>query len=235
MKTLYEGLLDDMEDVLANTENDAMEVYILKTLGDETKYDYDKKLSPKKMFRIQKTGNKWIVDVKENFTVCGTFDGYVTDGTFEFGVAAKGFYIRPKDILSSSDEKVPLKSLKYCPKMVNHDFMIYNTDGLKNLKFCPKKVYGLFSVTDSDIDTLKWLPEYCSVLQIVNCKKLKSLDGAKCDVKDIIEIKKNGFTCVPESFKNAKIKLMRNSENTCYLDTDIYDCHSSEKGIEYIY
>lgn len=220
MKSLYEGLLDDMADVLANTEQDTMETHILKVLSDETKYKYNKQLSPKQMFRIRKIGNKWIVDTKDIFTVCGTFDGYITDGTFEFGVAVKDFYISPADILST--EKITLKSLKYGPTMVNQSFMIYNTTGLKNLKFCPKKVYNLCSIAESDIDTLKWLPEYCAILQIVDCKKLKSLDNAKCDVKQDIEIKRNGFKCVPESFKNAKIKLI-GSNGTCFLDDAQYN------------
>lgn len=207
MKKLYESILADIEDTLKLGDDDVMRLHILDQLQNEDLYGYNKLIPIDKAFRIHKKGNKWIVDLNVNFTCHGTEDGYLTDGSFEFGVAAASFSIANKII----GKQINIKSLKYGPTLVNHDLNIMDCPKLKNLRYCPKKVMGTIVIVDTGITTLKYFPEYCDYAEIIHNTNLKEFDAKDVTIKSGIKIYKNGF--------NSKL-LKNNLEHKCNFISD---------------
>ena len=207
MKHLYESILDDIDDTLKQGDDDVMRLHILDQLQNEDLYWYNKLIPIDKAFRIHKKGKKWIVDLKINFTCYGTEDGYLTDGTFEFGVAASSFSLINKNI----GKPLNIKSLKYGPTLVNHNFSIMDCPKLKNLRYCPKKVMENIVIGDTGITTLKYFPEYCDFAEIVHNTNLKEFDMKDITLKSGIRIYKNGF--------NSKV-LKNNFDHKCNFICD---------------
>lgn len=207
MKNLYESILDDIDDALAKGDDDVMRQHILDQLHNENLYWYNKLMPDDRSFRIYKKGNKWIVDLKVNFACYGTEDGYLTDGTFEFGVAAVSFTIANKNI----GKPLNIKSLKYGPTLVNHNLSIMDCPKLKNLRYCPKKVMENIVIGNTGITTLKYFPEYCDFAEIVYNKNLKEFDAKNITLKSGIRIYKNGF---------YSKSLLNNWGNTCNFIND---------------
>lgn len=198
MKTLYEGILSDMDDVLSTGDDEVMKAHILDQLHNKNLYWYNSMIPDKDAFIIKKKGNKWIVDLKISFCCYGTSNGYITDGTFTFGVAAKSFTITPNEYES---KYCSIKSLKYCPTLVNGNFSIMDCPKLKNLHYCPKKVISNIVIGNTGITTLKYFPEVSYFIEIVHNKKLTSFDICKTASRFGIRLQKNGF----ESDKNTVI------------------------------
>ena len=189
MKTLKESILADIDDTLKQGDDEIMRQHILDRLQNKDLYWYNRIIPDDKSFRIYKKGKKWIVDLKVNFACYGTEDGYLTDGTFEFGVAAASFTIANKNI----GKPLNIKSLKYGPTLVNHNFSIMDCPKLKNLRYCPKKVMENIVIGDTGITTLKYFPEYCDFAEIVHNTNLKEFDAKDITLKSGIRIYKNGF------------------------------------------
>ena len=218
MKTLKESILADMDDVLQSGDDESMKIHILNQLHNKNLYFYNEFLTDTQAFRINKKNGKWIVDLKTSITCYGTENGYVTDGTFSFGVAAKNFTIMPEN----KNKDCNIKSLKYGPTLVNGIYIIYELPKLKNLNYCPNKIMGDVTIINTGIDTLKYFPEYCQFFELVDNKKLKSLDDiCKITIKDGFRIYKNGFKSTQEQiFNNKNINVLNN--NPIYiLDTPI--------------
>lgn len=207
MKTLIESLLADMDDTLKAGDDEIMRQHIVEQLQNEDLYWYNQHIPIDKAFRIHKKGNKWIVDLKVNFTCYGTEDGYLTDGSFEFGVAAGSFSIINKNV----GKPLNIKSLKYGPTLVNHSFSIMDCPKLKNLRYCPEKVMENMVIGDTGITTLKYFPEYCDFAEIVHNKNLKEFDAKDITLKSGIRIYKNGF--------NSKL-LKNNLDHKCNFIDD---------------
>ena len=204
---IYEGLLADMDDTLKAGNDEIMRQHILDQLQNDDLYWYNKHIPIDKAFRIHKKGKKWIVDLKVNFTCYGTEDGYLTDGSFEFGVAAASFSIINKNI----GKPLNIKSLKYGPTLVNHNLSIMDCPKLKNLRYCPEKVMENIVIGDTGITTLKYFPEYCDFAEIVHNTNLKEFDAKDITLKSGIRIYKNGF--------NSKL-LKNNLDNKCNFIDD---------------
>lgn len=207
MKHLYESILDDIDDALVKGDDDVMRQHILDQLQNEDLYWYNKLIPIDKAFRIHKKGKKWIVDLKVNFTCYGTEDGYLTDGSFEFGVAASSFSLINKNI----GKPLNIKSLKYGPTLVNHNLSIMDCPKLKNLRYCPKKVMENIVIGDTGITTLKYFPEYCDFAEIVHNTNLKEFDAKGITLKSGIRIYENGF--------NSKL-LKNNFDHKCNFICD---------------
>ena len=212
MKSLYEGILADIDDVLQQGDDESMKIHILNQLHNKKLYYYNEFIPDNQAFRINKKGNKWIVDLKASITCFGTENGYVTDGTFSFGVAAGNFTIMP--INKNTDCNV--KSLKYGPTLVNGIYSIYELHKLKNLKYCPVKIMSDVTIGYTGINTLKYCPEFIRYLEIVGNKKLKTFDIPKVTIEDGCRLFNNGFISTEDHLTNSKITF----KNSPYLILD---------------
>lgn len=202
MRTLKESILSDIESNLSlgndEVEEYAAKMHILEELHDHKKYYYDKNRGDDKYFNIYKNRNKWLVDVN-GFITCYCPDGYVTDGSFEFGAIQKDFMICAED----DGDPCNCKSLQYGPKIVYGEYTIDACNDLKDLKHCPIHVYGEILVRDTGITTLKYFPKNCYAAKIINNKNLKSLKGTKiCSVKRQIFIVGNGIDTTLDMLTN---------------------------------
>lgn len=206
MKTLYEGILSDMDDVLSSGDDEVMKAHILDQLHNQYLYWYNTMIPDKDAFIIKKKGNKWIVDLKTNFACYGATE-YITDGTFEFGVAARDFTIHTF-IDYEKPTRAKLKSLKYGPKLVNNKFSILGMTNLKNLRYCPKKVIEDIVIGETGITTLKYFPEYCRTAEIVYNKKLKDFDIQDVAIKSCVRLMNNGFESTKAQVRNSKCKFI---------------------------
>lgn len=205
MKTLKESILADMDDVLQQGDDESMKIHILNQLHNKKLYCYNEFMSDNQAFRINKKGNKWIVDLKTSITCFGTENGYVTDGTFSFGLAAANFTIMPIDRNTDCN----IKSLKYGPTLVNGIYSIHELPKLKNLKYCPVKIMGDVTIGYTGINTLKYCPEFIKYLEIVGNKKLKTFDIPKVTVEDGCRLFNNGFISTEDHLTNSKITFKK--------------------------
>jgi hypothetical protein len=203
MKNLYESILGDMDDVINKGDDDVAKTHILEQLHDRTLYWYPKAIPDDKAFIIKKKGNKWIVDLKTNFTCYGTKEGYVTDGSFSFGVAAKDFIIMGGG--ENNTGKCNIKSLKYGPYLVNGQYCMIDCIKLKNLNYCPKKVMDNIVIADTNINTLKYFPEYVKFVEITHNKNIKAFDICPTSIKDGIRLHNNGFKSNKTTISDSKI------------------------------
>lgn len=202
MKTLKESILSDIESNLSLSDKDveeyAAKAHILEELHDPKKYYYDKNRGDEKYFNIYKNRNRWIVDVN-GFITCYCPDGYVTDGSFEFGAIQKDFMICAED----DGDPCNCKSLQYGPKIVYGCYTIDACKDLKDLRYCPVHVYDEILIRDTGITTLKYFPKNCYAAKIINNKNLKSIKGAKpCSVKRQIFIINNGIDTTLDMLTN---------------------------------
>lgn len=202
MRTLKESILSDIESNLSlgndKVEEYAAKMHILEELHDPKKYYYDKSQDDDKYFNIFKHRNKWVVDVN-GFITCYCPDGYVTDGSFEFGTIQRDFMI------CSENDGNPCncKSLQYGPKIVYGCYTIDTCKDLKDLKYCPIQVVDEVLVRESGITTLKYFPRSCYAAKIIKNKNLKSLKGTKpCSVKRQIFIVDNGIDTTKDMLMN---------------------------------
>lgn len=201
MKSLRESLLADMDDVLQQGDDESMKIHILNQLHNKKLYYYNEFLTDNQAFKINKKNGQWIVDLKTSITCYGTENGYVTDGTFSFGVAAKNFLIMPEN----KNKSCNIKSLKYGPTLVNGMYDIYNLPKLKNLKYCPIKIMGDTTIGYTGINTLKYFPEYCQFFELVSNKKLKTFDISKVTINNGCRLFNNGFISTEDHLTNSKI------------------------------
>ena len=213
MKSLIESILSDMDDVLQSGDDESMKIHILNQLHNKNLYFYNEFLTDTQAFRINKKNGKWIVDLKTSITCYGTENGYVTDGTFSFGVAAKNFTIMPEN----KNKGCNVKSLKYGPTLVNGMYGIYNLPKLKNLNYCPIKIMGDTTIGYTGINTLKYCPEFIKFLEIVGNKKLKTFDIPKVTIDDGCRLFNNGFISTEDHVTNSKISF--NKSPYLILDT----------------
>jgi hypothetical protein len=204
MKTLKESLLSDIESNLSLGDDEVAKMHILGELHNKDKYYYDRRSNnDDKYFNIFKHHNKWIVDVN-GFITCYCPDGYVTDGSFEFGSIQRDFMICAVD----DGDPCNCTSLRYGPKIVYGGYTIDACKELKDLKYCPTQVVDEVLVRDTGITTLKYFPKSCYAAKIVNNKNLKSLKGAKhCSVKRQILIVGNGIDTTKDMLMNMSWKV----------------------------
>lgn len=206
MKTLKESILTDMDDIINKGDDDIAKAHILEQLHDRTLYWYSKAIPDDKAFIIKKKDNKWIVNLKINFTCYGTKEGYVTDGSFSFGVAAKDFIIMGGG--ENNIGKCNIKSLKYGPNLINGQYCIIDCVKLKNLNYCPKKVMDNIVIADTNINTLKYFPEYAKFVEIMHNKNIKEFDICPTSIKEGIRLQNNGFKSNRNTISDSKINFL---------------------------
>lgn len=216
MKHLYESILDDIDDALVKGDDDVMRQHILDQLHDKKLYSYFSMAKDSDAFIIKKKGNKWIVDVKVHLTCYGTKEGYVTDGTFSFGVCGQNFII-----MSDYNTKCGVKSLKYGPTLVNGTYCIMDCPKLKNLRYCPQKVMGDSTISYSGITTLKYFPEYIKFVELIGLDKLKTFDICPTTLKEGIRIQRNGFESDADTVFKSKVRFLNNPSTCIILDKPI--------------
>lgn len=203
MKTLYEGILSDIDSTLSIGDDEIVKIHILDELHNPNKYYHFSNGNDDKYFNIFKHRNKWIVDVN-GFINCYCPDGYITDGSFEFGTIQKDFMICAAD----DGDICNCKSLKYGPKIVYGCYTVDGCKDLEDLKYCPTQVLDEVLIRDTGITTIKYFPKSCYAAKIINNKNLKSLKGAKpCRVKRQIFIVGNGIDTTKDMLMNISWKV----------------------------
>lgn len=214
MKTLYEGILSDVEDTLSKSDTEIEKHLIIEKLLDKDAYYFPAAFgphakTPDELFTIYKKGKQWIVDVNDQLTYYGKWEN-TTDGSFKFGTVHGAF------VLSCKDTK--FKSFKYGPKRVFGDLDMYDCDGVKNLRYCPELVADDFHLLCTQIETLKWLPRYIG--GNFNCndnKKLTSInDCGKCKVSGAVQLINNGF-------KSSRQVLLDSNLDVEWMKGCLYD------------
>lgn len=214
MKTLYEGILSDVEDTLSKSDADVEKHLIIEKLLDKEAYYFPSAFGPRaktpdELFTIYKKGKQWIVDVNDQLTYYGKYEN-VTDGSFKFGTVDGAF------ILSCKNGK--FKSFKYGPKRVYGDLDMYDCDGVKNLRYCPEQVADDFHLLCTQVETLKWLPRYIG--GTFNCndnKKLTSIKNCgKCNITGAVQLRNNGF-------KSSRRVLLDSNLDVEWMQGCLYD------------
>lgn len=196
-----EGVLGDVDDILQQGDDEVAREHIIAQLTNPNLYYINRHTQFDKVFNIYKKRGKWIVDVNGFITCFCTEDGYITDGTYEFGTVSGPFSVTNNDDVC--EDKCRCKSLQYGPTMCKSDWTIENCPDLKDLKHCPKMVHGTASVTNTGIETVKYFPTYCEVAQFIGNDNLTTLKGAKrCTVARQIYFMCNGADITTDMIRN---------------------------------
>lgn len=170
MKTLYESLLDDFEDLSAPLSPKAIKEEIKQFL----KANY---IHPSK-FRISRKPNEdgyYEVEHPGQITFRSPAES-LTNGKFVF-VNCHSFSIQ------SSHR---LKNLIGSPKETKHGYHIFNCNNLESLEGITEKTgfgYGLYISDCMNLKTLTGLPEKAHHVNISYCQSLIDLTGAPNEVE----------------------------------------------------
>lgn len=211
MKTLYnsilndgvisEGILSGVDDALTAGDESIIKYNILKLLRNPEWFTISNNTSDEEYFDIRKYRGMWTVDVKSkgHYIVCHCPEGYITDGSFRFGSVDASFSIDTRD----DDVPCKCKSLKYGPTSAN-DFQIINCPNLKDLKDCPRTIYKELYISNTGINTLKYLPAVAyDRVTIKDNKDLKTLNKAKKITTRNVYFAHNGFECTEDMIKQV--------------------------------
>lgn len=160
---IQEGLLDDMEDVLANGDED-----IKSIIHDFIKKQYG--LSQRQYEIVNDENGKFIVNVGKTALDMTMKAESFTNGLFTFGTCDGPVY-------ASYCKK--LKTLEGAPQIVKGDFNVGFCDNLESLEGGPVEVYGSFICSNCDkLESLKHAPKIVHEhFSASTCKNLKSLDS----------------------------------------------------------
>lgn len=201
MKSLYESILDNTEDVMNRFDDDFEKIHILKLLRNPEWFTISNNaMNNDACFDIRKHRGQWVVDVKREaiYIVSHCPEGYITDGSFRFGSCEVSFTITPK----VDGTVCRCKSLKYSPT-VSRDFQVDTCPDLKDFKDCPRHVYDSLFISNTGITSLKYLPISANDAAIKGNKDLKSLKGAKkMTVDHHVVFYHNGFECTEQMIKD---------------------------------
>lgn len=170
MKTLYESLLDDFEDLSAPLSPKAIKEEIRQFL----KANY---LRPSK-FHISRKPNDdgyYEVECPGHITFRGCVES-LTNGKFVF-VNCQSFSIQSAH---------GLKNLVGSPKETKHGYHVFNCNNLESLEGITEKTgfgYGLNISDCMNLKTLTGLPEKAHHVYISYCQSLTDLTGAPKEVE----------------------------------------------------
>ena len=187
LKSILEGILD-RSNRQAIGEDIELE-QIKAKLRNKDNFYFDESDTELKNFKIYKSHGKWIVDVNSWITCHPKDGGDVTDGSFKFG--------RVNRFVAHN-----VSSLKYAPKEVAGDVIIYDSPKLKDLNGCPNVVIGHFTVMNTGITTLKYFPRIIrGDVSIYENKQLNSFKGLKTSMIDrAVCIVNNGIPSKMQDF-----------------------------------
>lgn len=197
LKNILEGILDRQN---RNAIGEDIELEQIKNkLKDKENFHFDERDTELKKFKIYKSHGKWIVDVNGWITCHPKDGGDVTDGSFKFG--------RVNRFAASN-----ISSLKYGPKEVVGDVIIYASPNLKDLKDCPNVIVGDFSVLNTGITTLKYFPRIIKGrVNICENEQLMSFKGLKPAVIDgSLTVTKNGIKSNIRDFETWQFDIRNN-------------------------
>jgi hypothetical protein len=176
MKTLYESLLDDFDELDKDVQQNT-KISVMKFLIDNYKLNNEPIGSADKKIKISDKPNKdgkYVVDVDGRLEVKNRDIYTLTNNLFVFGKVG-GYF-------SCTDCK-NLTSLEGAPKEVNGSFLCSKCENLTSLEGSPKIVRGSFYCGYTNIISLKGGPEKVGVsFDCSNCKDLKTLEGAPKEV-----------------------------------------------------
>lgn len=194
MKTLYESLLDDIEDTIKDGDKKAEEYSIRNFIEKNyeivpvTNFD---SLNP---IEITNVNDIYEVTINGRLNLKNKSLKKLTDDTFRFKYVSSIFDISDSNIetLKNGPEIVDsfyaanctkLKSLQHCPKCVDYIFKISGCTGLNNLKYMPERIGSRIDVSGCSISSLRGLSKVeimdlaglCLICK--NCNNLKDLSG----------------------------------------------------------
>lgn len=170
MKTLYESLLDDFEDLSAPLSP--------KTIKEEIKQFLKANYIKYSKFRISRKPNEdgyYEVEHPGHITFRSPAES-LTNGKFVF-VNCQSFSIQSSH---------GLKNLIGAPKETKHGFSIFNCNNLESLEGITEKTgfgYGLNISDCRNLKTLTGLPEKVHKMYISYCQSLTDLTGAPKEVE----------------------------------------------------
>ena len=170
MKTLYESLLDDFEDLSAPLSPKAIKEEIKQFLKANYK-------NPSK-FHISRKPND------DGYYVVECLDGIVFQGQAESLTNGKFVFDKCRSFSIQSAHR--LKNLIGSPKEVKYGYHVFNCNGLESLEGITEKTgfgYGTHITECSHLKTLEGLPKKIHHLHIMYCHDLKDLTGAPEEVE----------------------------------------------------
>ena len=207
LKHILEGIFDKGNKKLVG---DDLEIEAIKEkLRNRENYCFDERdYENLDKFKFTKRGGKWTVDIDSWITCYPKDGGDVTDGTFKFGRVNR-FVVRNAS------------SLKYAPKEVVGEVLIYDCPNLKDLKDCPNIVIGNFNVFDTGITTLKYFPRIIrGCVSVFSNKELKTFKGLKQTMIDgTVKVIDNGIPSKRQDFEEWSFDThnLHNSFDEKYL------------------
>ena len=170
MKTLYESLLDDFEDLSAPLSPKVLKAEIKQFLKANYK-------NPSK-FHISRKPND------DGYYVVECLDGITFQGQAES--LTNGKFIFDKCSSFSIQSAHRLKNLIGSPKEVKYGYYVFNCMGLESLDGITEKTgfgSGIHITECSNLKTLKGLPKKVHHLHIAYCYELTDLTGASEEVE----------------------------------------------------
>lgn len=194
MKTLYEGILSDIEDTLADGDDNIKDT-IFQFLSENYYILNIKDL----VFKQDKTG-KYLISVNHNLVIRSSSKiKQLTNGLFEFDYINGYFVINGSEIetLKGGPNKIKgwfdcqdcnnLKTLEYMPANAIEVFCKY-CENLVSLKGCPKQVYGFNCTGCNSLKDLSHGPkEVINDYVCSHCENLESLKGCATKVGNNFE------------------------------------------------
>ena len=102
------------------------------------------------------------------------------------------------------DYNVGLKSLKWCPTIVNGDFSCSYCTSIKSLQFSPREVHGDFDAVMCCLSSLDFCPEIVIGNFSVVANKLESLENIHKNIKQIDSV----FDCSGNPIKSHMLGLL---------------------------
>lgn len=125
MKSLYESLLDDEDDILKNQDKN-IKASIKQFLKDNYKGGY-------RISRKPNENGKFVVDCNRSLRVINKSITSLTNGYFVFGEIEEGF---------GCSDCNSLTSLEGAPEKVGGSFYCYHCDSLTSLEDVPNQLKG---------------------------------------------------------------------------------------------
>jgi hypothetical protein len=165
MKTLYESVLSDMEDVIARSDSDIREA-VKSFLWNNYNGSYTIPMKPNKDGIFEITFTKRMTVINKDITE-------LTNGLFIFGDCNKGEF--------DCSHCINLTSLKGCPRSVGTFNCSYCTK-LTSLEEGPDEITTMCYCNDCGLITLKGMPQKCKNFKCSN-NPLKNLEGSPKIIK----------------------------------------------------
>lgn len=198
---IYEGILGDVDDVLASGDTTIAEMAVMDIINTVYKLKAKTKLD---IIPVKNDNGKYTVNATGDVAVKDRFIKTLVNDVFEWGTVDGNFSvwkcIRLTNLEGSPKSLTGNYNANSCPKLVSlegapkqtKDFYCVNCASLKTLEGSPERIIGDFNCSYCPaLTTLEGLPDRIyGDFDCSNCKSLKSLKGLPSHVEGSLYLPK---------------------------------------------